>query len=63
MILYPLYNHVMLCDYIWFSLYVGLVETLKHLLVDKNVTIRHKATECLFVIAGETGDITRKHNT
>jgi len=48
---------------LWFSLYAGLVATLKHLLVDNDVTIRHKATECLFVIAGETEDIMRKHNT
>ena len=32
----------------------GLVGTLKDLLVDEDVTIRRKATECLFVMAGKT---------
>ncbi|KAK2193658.1 hypothetical protein NP493_8g00015 [Ridgeia piscesae] len=49
-----------LCDYLHDPEHIasaireGLVATLKHLLVDNDVTIRHKATECLFVIAGHT---------
>ncbi|KAI0243423.1 radial spoke head-like protein 14 [Lamellibrachia satsuma] len=49
-----------LCDYLHDPEHIasaireGLVKTLKTLLVDDDETIRQKATECLFVMAGHT---------
>jgi len=47
-----------LCDYlhdpehIAEALRVGIAQSLKNLLIDKDLTVRQKSTECLFVIAG-----------
>ncbi len=47
-----------LCDYlhdpehIATALREGIVESLKSLLNDEDITVRQKSTECLFVLAG-----------
>ena len=42
-----------------FILKSGIAESLKVLLTDGDLTVRQKATECLFVIGGKAG--TKEH--
>ena len=40
-------------SFFFFNFNLGIAESLRKLLTDPDLTVRQKATECLFVIGGE----------